>query len=337
LPNPFPAQFGPDVPGPEATFAPINNVSYWAQDRKIPRTMTYSVRLERQFWSNWMTGFAYVGNRIDRLNAGRPENPAVYIPGASTVGNTQQRRVLQNYGPIQRTESSDKSNYNSFQWSLEKRFSHGYSILTNYVWSKTLETTRGQDPFDLTTFETAIHGDDIPHNFKFSNLWEIPRAPISGVADKIINGWQMNAVVVWQSGFPFGVSAGRDNALRGNTDRANFKGGDPQLDGNRSQAEKIQKWFDTSQFEMNPTGTFGNSGRNILRGPSYFNTDFGLLKEFRVNGRIGFQFRAEAFNLLNTVNFRLPDSNLSSAQFGRITAVVADSQRIIQLGLKATF
>jgi hypothetical protein len=337
LPNPFPAQFGPAVPGPEAQFAPINNVSYWAPDRKIPRTMTYSVRLERQFWNNWMSGFAYVGNRIDRLNSGRAENPAVYIPGASTVGNTQQRRVLPNFGPISRTESSDKSNYNSFQWSLEKRFSHGYSILTNYVWSKTLETVRGQDPFDLTSFETSIHGDDIPHNFKFSNIWEIPRAPISGVADKIINGWQMNAVVVWQSGFPFGVSAGRDNALRGSTDRANFKGGDAQLDGNRSQAEKIQKWFDTSLFEMNPTGTFGNSGRNILRGPSYFNTDFGLLKEFRANGRIGFQFRAEAFNLLNTVNFRLPDANLSSAQFGRITAVVADSQRIIQIGLKATF
>jgi len=338
LPNPFPAQFGPDVPGPEAQFAPINNVSYWAPDRKIPRTMTYSVRLERQFWSNWMAGIAYVGNRVDRLNSGRAENPAMYIPGASTVGNTQQRRVLPNFGPVQRTESSDKSSYNSLQFNAEKRFSHGFSLLTNYVWSKTLETTRGQDPFDLTAFETAIHSDDIPHNFKFSGIWELPRAPLSGVADKVINGWQLNAVAVWQSGFPFGVSAGRDNALRGSTDRANFVGGgSAQLSDGRSHAEMIQQWFDTSKFQMNPIGTFGNSGRNIVRGPRYFNTDFGLLKDIQATDQVGVQFRAEAFNVFNNVNFRLPDSNLSSSQFGRITQVVADSQRIIQLGVKVTF
>ena len=338
LPNPFPAQFGPDVPGPEAAFAAINNVSYWAPDRKIPRTMTYSVRIERQFLNHWMTGLAYVGNKVDRINSGRAENPAVYIPGASTVGNTQQRRVMPNYGPVQRTESSDSSTYHSLQWNLEKRFSHGFSILTNYVWSKTLDTSRGQDPFDLTTFETAIHSDDIPHNFKFSTIWEIPRGPFSGVADKVLNGWQMNAVAVWQSGFPFGVSAGRDNSLRGSTDRANFVGGESaQLSNDRSQAEMIQKWFDTTKFVMNPIGTFGNSGRNILRGPRYFNTDFGLLKELQLTDRVGFQFRAEAFNVFNTVNFRLPDSNLSSAQFGRINQVVADSQRIIQLGAKVLF
>ena len=148
----------------------------------------------------------------------------------------------------------------------------------------------------------------------------------------------MNAVAVWQSGFPFGVSAGRDNSLRGGTDRANFVGGESaQLSYDRSHSEMIQQWFDTTKFVMNPTGTFGNSGRNILRGPRYFNTDFGVLKDFQLTDRVGFQFRAEAFNVFNTVNFRLPDSNLSSAQFGRITQVVADSQRIIQLGVKVLF
>lgn len=338
LANPFPASFGPEVPGPEAVFAPINNVSYWAPDRKIPRMLTYSLRLERQFANHWMTGLAYVGNKGSQLNSGRAENPAVYIPGASTVGNTQQRRVYPNYGPISRTESSDRSTYHSLQWNLEKRFSHGFSILTNYVWSKTLETTRSQDPFDLVTRERSIHGDDIPHNFKFSNIWEVPRAPLTGAADKILNGWQLNAVVVWQSGFPFGVSSGRDNSLRGGTDRANFVGGDSaQLSYDRPHAEMIQQWFDTSKFAFNPIGTFGNSGRNILRGPRYFNTDFGLLKVTRVNERVGLQFRAEAFNVFNSVNFRLPNNNRSSAQFGQITQVVADSQRIIQIGLKVLF
>jgi hypothetical protein len=337
LANPFPANFGPRVPGPEVVFAPFNTVSYWDPDRGIPQMYTYSLRLERQFWNNWMTGLAYVGNKGSQ-NSGRTENPAVYIPGASTVGNTQQRRVYPNFGTISRSETSANTRYDSLQWNLEKRFSHGFSILTNYVWSKTLETGWSQDPFDLVTRETALSGDDVPHNFKFSNVWEVPRAPLTGAADKILNGWQLNAIVIWQSGFPFGISAGRDNALRGSTDRANFVGGgSAQLSSDRSHAEMIRQWFDTSKFAQSPTGTFGNTGSNILRGPRYFNTDFGLLKVTRVNDRIGLQFRVEAFNVFNNVNFRLPNSNLSSAQFGQITQVVENNQRIIQIGAKVLF
>jgi hypothetical protein len=231
----------------------------------------------------------------------------------------------------------NRSLYQSMQVNLEKRFSHGFSILSNYVWSKTLEDAFGPNPFDLT-LERALSGDDIPHNFKFSNIWEVPHAPVTGVADKILNGWQLNAVAIWQSGFPFGVSSGRDNSFTGANSRADYLGGgSAQLSYNRSHAEMIQKWFDTSKFAQNPVGTFGNTGRNFLRGPRYFNTDFGLLKVTRVNQRLSLQFRAEAFNLFNTVNFALPNSDQSSAQFGQITAVIPDSQRIIQFGLKAIF
>ena len=74
-----------------------------------------------------------------------------------------------------------------------------------------------------------------------------------------------------------------------------------------------------------------------MRGPRYFNTDFGLLKVTRVSRSVEVQFRAEAFNVFNSVNFRLPNNNVSSAQFGQITQVVEDSQRIIQFGLKFIF
>jgi hypothetical protein len=63
LANPFPANFGPDVPASTFVFAPINNVTYWAVDRRIPQIFTYSVRLERQFAKDWMAGVGYVGNR----------------------------------------------------------------------------------------------------------------------------------------------------------------------------------------------------------------------------------------------------------------------------------
>jgi hypothetical protein len=337
LANPFPQNFGPAVPSSDFVFAPINNVTYWSPDRRIPQVFTYSLRLERQLASDWVAGVAYVANKGTYLGGSRPENPAVYIPGASTVGNTQQRRVYPNYGTISRGESGHNSLYQSLQLNAEKRFARGLSILTNYTWSKTLESTYGPNPFDPRR-ERALHGDDIPHNFKFSNVWDVPRLRVTGGADKILNGWQVNSIIVWQSGFPFGVSSGRDNSFTGGTDRAQFIGsGSAQLSYDRPHGEMVQRWFDTSAFTVNPVGTFGNSGRNILRGPRFFHSDLGVLKVTQVTERVGMQFRAEFFNLFNNVNFRLPNNNVSAGQFGQITQVVEDNQRIIQFGLKILF
>jgi hypothetical protein len=87
---------------------------------------------------------------------------------------------------------------------------------------------------------------------------------------------------------------------------------------------------------QNPAGTFGNSGRNILRGPRYFNTDIGLLKNNRITERYNLQFRAEFFNIFNNVNFNLPGANLSATdQLGRITSAL--DPRILQFGLKLMF
>ena len=187
-------------------------------------------------------------------------------------------------------------------------------------------------------FEHALSAFDVPNNLKISGVWQVP-GPKSGVLGRILGGWELDAIVTRQSGFPYSVTSGVDNSFSGvGSDRADYLGGgSAQLSYNRSHAEMIQQWFDTSKFTFNPVGTFGNTGRNFLRGPRYFNTDFGLLKVVKANGRIGLQFRAEAFNLFNTVNFALPNNNLASAQFGQITAVIPDSQRIIQFGLKAIF
>jgi hypothetical protein len=97
----------------------------------------------------------------------------------------------------------------------------------------------------------------------------------------------------------------------------------------------VARYFDTSKFVPNAVGTFGNSPKNMLRGPRYFNTDVALLKVTNVTARIGLQFRAELFNIFNNVNFNAPNSNVSSAQFGRITSAL--DPRILQFGLKLLF
>jgi len=91
----------------------------------------------------------------------------------------------------------------------------------------------------------------------------------------------------------------------------------------------------TAAFTSNKVGTFGNTGRNILRGPMRENLDFGLMKEFPLHERTRLQFRAEGFNVFNHANFGNPNGNASAANFGRITT--ATTPRIMQLALKVLF
>jgi hypothetical protein len=223
------------------------------------------------------------------------------------------------------------------QWNVEKRFGHGYSILANYTWSTNIDDLSTANPFNRA-ISRGRTGFDVPHNFKFSNLWDIPNAPVSGVAAKILHGWQLNAILVKQSGFPYTVTSGVDNSFSGvGSDRADYIGGNAELSGDRPKQDKLLQWFDTTRFTANAVGTFGNSGRSILRGPGFFNTDMGILKSTKITERVNVQFRAEFFNVFNHANFRLPTSNISSAQRGRITAVIDENQRIVQLGLKLRF
>jgi hypothetical protein len=337
--NPFPANFGPTIPGSDFVFAPINDIrAYFTPDYRLPLLTTWSVRIERQFGGNWVGGIAYVGNTGRYLQGTMDENWAVYVPGASTVANIQQRRIYPNFGRVQRTDSGVNSHFHSLQLNAEKRFSRNYSILTNYTWSRTIDDLNNTDPY-CRRCGRGLATEDIEHNFKFSNIYELPRlASLTGPAGKLINGWSLNGIVIWQSGFPFSVGSGRDNSFSGiGADRADFLGGSAALSSDRPRGEQVFRWFDTSLFTANALGTFGNSGRNIIRGPGFFNADLGIVKDTAITERWKIQFRAEAFNVFNKPNFRLPNSNAASAQFGRITQVVDDNQRIWQMALKLSF
>jgi hypothetical protein len=107
------------------------------------------------------------------------------------------------------------------------------------------------------------------------------------------------------------------------------------LSTSRSHTQQISEWFNTADFVPNAIGTFGNSGKNILRGPRYFDTDAALLKDTAVNERVTLQFRAEFYNMFNNTNFGMPDNGLTDSSFGQITS--ASSPRILQMALKAVF
>ena len=126
-----------------------------------------------------------------------------------------------------------------------------------------------------------------------------------------------------------------DNARTGTGGQRVDQVGDPDLSGDRSHGEQVQAWFNTAAFTANALGTFGNVGRNAMRGPRYATVDLGLQKTFPITGTVKTQFRLEAFNVLNNVNFGLPVSAQNNGNFGRILS--ADSPRILQLALRLMF
>ena len=339
--NPFPEQYGPRVPGSDATFVtPTALYGVFQKDFHIPLLTTWNLTLERQLGADWVFRAAYVGNKGTFLSNDqkslREYNPALYGPGAS-VDNTQDRRVYPDFGQVGFVSSSNNSNHHALQLNVEKRFGRGLSLLANYTWAKSMDDYGWSNPFNRH-FDYGLSDDDVKHVFKFSNVWEVPKMPITGFGGKVLNGWVLNSILTWRGGFPFTVRSGSDNSLSAvGRDRADFLGGDPQLDTGRPHGELIEQYFNTSLFVENALGTFGNSGKNILRGPGLFNTDFGLLKTTKITEQTSIQFRAEFFNIFNNVNFGDPDNTVADGpdQFGHIFS--ARSPRIIQFGLKFSF
>jgi hypothetical protein len=157
--------------------------------------------------------------------------------------------------------------------------------------------------------------------------------------DQAINGWNLSSIANWQTGFPFTSFAEDDNSFSAmGNDRPditvpNIK--DTQLSTSRSHSALVNEWFNIADFVPNAVGTYGNIGKDSLRGPRLFSTDLALLKDGKVGERVTYEFRAEFYNVFNNVNFGAPDAGLQDSNFGQISS--ANDPRILQMALKVKF
>jgi hypothetical protein len=354
--SPFPAQFGPSNPGSSANFP--QNISFtqiFSSHYRLPQVLMTNLTLERGFGPSLLARVGYMGAKGTHLGGtGDQEagllqlNPATYIPGQSSEMNVQQRRAYPSFGFIDSINSGVNSNYNALQLSLEKRMAKGLSILTNFTWSKSLDDFGPSgEPGGLATntcscgryFDYGPDVGDASKVFKFSGNYDFPTLPLKGLVGQVINGWNLSAIATWQSGFPFTVFSDDDNSFSSiGADRADLVSSsiaNAKLSSGRSHSVLTNEWFNTAAFEPNRVGTFGNTGKNALRGPRYFDMDLALLKSAKLSKRFSMQFRAEFYNSLNNVNFGMPDGGLTDSSFGQITS--AQDPRILQMALKIIF
>ncbi len=202
-----------------------------------------------------------------------------------------------------------------------------------------------QDSFHLRN-EWGVAGCDIPHRFVTSLIYKIPLTSRGQAFGGVLAGlrypladWQFAAIYQIQSGFPFTVGVFGDTANAGSLLNVNpvradvVPGVSPELLPSQRSAAR---WFNPSAFVTPPAFTFGNVGRNTMRGPSLNKADLALDRSFSLRERPELSFRAEFFNLLNHTNLGTPERFVNTPQFGSITEA-ATSARQIQLALRLKF
>ena len=337
--NPFPVNIFP--PSNVAFTFPVTVFSY-SPDLKNGRAQAYNLSIEREIFPSYLVRIAYAGSKGDRLSIVREANAAIYTVGATTATTNARRPLAPFFGSIAVTESTGKSTYNSLQATLDKRFSKGLSILANYTLSKSIDNSSENkgtgvsqtNPYNLD-YDRGLANFDHRHRFTASVLYELPRISSQRAINTIFGGWNLTGIYTYQSGTPFSILSGVDNARTGTPNQRADVIGDFHLSGNRSRGEQILQWFNTAAFTTNALGTFGSSGRNIVIGPDFKSLNIGLHKNFAITESAKIQLRGEAFNVLNNVNLNLPNATRTSSAFGRITS--AGDPRILQFAARLIF
>jgi hypothetical protein len=154
-----------------------------------------------------------------------------------------------------------------------------------------------------------------------------------GLLGALASDWTATALVTLQSGVPIAITQVTNfNAFAGfGVQRPNLVG-DPTLPANQRTPAH---WFNTAAFAVAPQFTIGSASRNPVRGPSYRDVDFALIRRVRLPSTRAIEVRAEVFNLLNTPLLGAPAAVLGAANFGTVTTAL--DPRVVQLAVKFLF
>jgi hypothetical protein len=357
-------QFGNS--GPTITVAYVGTLSHdlpFATDLNAPTTFC-----GLKSASTYSTCDADINNR-------RPiDNPTPYV--SNTAAGT-----VSAFGQVFALESNQTASYHSLQVSWVERMQRHLTLNGFFTYAKNLEsvelenntpnpTAAGQVPQDYLFLneERGRTDDDIRDIFVTSFVWDSSYYNGSNrVVRALANGWQVSPILTFHSGLPFTVTTGSDNNGNGSSanNRPDFVPGVPTAEKPLNVTLEEKEFFNTGAFCFNngetgtyacptsggiptvtgigPNGQDGNVPRDLLSGPTFFQVDMAVFRNFTIHENWVLQARFEAQNVFNMLNLDNPVSTMSSATYGSITGAddgslgPTDSNREIQLGLRLTF
>jgi Carboxypeptidase regulatory-like domain len=326
-------------------------------------------------------GDNYLAQAAEQSAAGQPvaiaqqvTNPyfSVASPGsplssATTLAGNLLRPFPQYSGVSYAGQGVFYSNYNSLQATLTRRFNGGGTLLAAYTYSKLLSNTDTitswlesggtgavQDWNNLPG-EYSLSSNDVPQRLIISYVLDLPfghgrqfAANLSPLMDKVVGGWGIDGVTLFQKGFPVNIGAAVNNyvgqfsaGLRPNV-AANCNHGTSGSAEARVRNGLVggDGWINASCYSQPAPYTFGSESRvdPSLRAQGPANFDWAIFKRttFGPGERLGFEFRTEFFNLFNHPQFGPPGNSFGSSNFGQITSQT-NNPRLIQFAGKIIF
>jgi len=238
--------------------------------------------------------------------------------------------------------SSGYVEYNGLLMKFQRRSANHFSFLNSYTFGRAIDLNSDNDGTVTLTniFDPAYNRGpadyDVRHTFSSNWIYELPWA-----TEKVWGGWQVGGILYARSGLPITITQSQSMLSTGIANNRPDTICDPVL-GNPT----IGQFFNTACFQQvaDPTGTFGNTGRNTVRGPGQFNIDASMIKNTRI-GAVSSELRLEIFNLLNHPQFANPNNQLGNAAFGTISAMLASpscalcgtTERQMQVAVKLKF
>jgi hypothetical protein len=361
--SPITSPITPGVIPTNGLISPPNS-NYWYVTN-TPYQIQWNFNLEREIAANTVVSASYIGSHavhmFMQLDFNHPTpclapNQSCVYNGAPTFGvnGTANPRLNPEWGALVFANTIAASHYEGLQTSLNRRFSNHWQTQVSYAFSRSIDDssgTYGGDGGGLQTAatnpnclscDTGLSNFNHTHNVRVSGIYSVP-FNAHGVTGQLINGWQLTGVFTYLSGGPFSALSAVDRVFNGAgspTGRPNAVAGCDLYTGYRT----INQWFNPNCFTLQPSGTYGNAGRDTIIGPNLWNLDDSLTKDWaisKISERFRVQFRAEAFNIFNHPSFGQPANNVFqgtnlNASAGKITFTTS-APRQIQLALKVVF
>jgi hypothetical protein len=301
------------------------------------RVHQWSLDIQKQFGGSRMLDVAYIGAYGMNLNAEKLPNQAV--PGAGAIATRTPFPLLANNlilsGPF------GYSDYNALQVRFEQRAWHGLTLAASYTFGKSLDDASNllsntgnsgvpQNSQNIQA-EYARSNFDVRNRFTANGLYELPVHSSSRLTQMVAGGWGLSGTTILQGNMPLSPVEATDVSGTGAfMDRPN-----QVANPNTNAPHTPQKWFTTSAFVQQTSGTFGNTPRNTIYGPAYYDLDGAVIKHVAITESQNVELRIEAFNVLNHTNFFSPTRTFGSSTFGVISS--AQDPRVMQWGVKYTF
>lgn len=350
----------PGTPPPAGTKVSPSNVQ---PDINTPAVLTWSLRVEQQIAPRTSFTLGYVGSHSYHqiLSEDMNEPVPTYEPDGSVFYPTGAKNANPNLANSTSWVSQGDGSYHSLIVDVRRSFASGLQFRGNYTWAKNLD--------DGSAWNTSVSGNtpafvefplnpkldwgpaatDVRNAASINASYELPFGPhqrflnhAATPVNYIISGWTASAIVSAQSGFPFTPQLGYNPTGNGDTRNPVRPNWNPTFTGNL-YPHTAKQYFNPAAFLPPATGTFGNVSRDALTGPGLTEVDFSATRTAHLSERLGLQFRAEFFNILNHTNFLTPNEVVYSSATSGISPTAglvtstSTTSRQIQFGAKLQF